>query len=79
MGLGTFTVPVLRMAVKLATSPSNILLACQRNNKGGEEEGEQGSVWTCFLQHHNQGSLQTQQKGQLFRLSVQQIIPSEAA
>lgn len=37
MGLGTFTVPVLRMAIKLATSPSNILLACQRNNKGGEE------------------------------------------
>lgn len=37
MGLGTFTVPVFRMAVKLAISPSNILLACQRNNRGGEK------------------------------------------
>lgn len=34
MGLGTLTVSVFRMAVKLAISPSNILLACQEEGGG---------------------------------------------
>lgn len=38
MGLGTRTVSVLRMAVRLAISPSNILLAFPKNN-GGESQG----------------------------------------
>ena len=35
MGLGTLTVPVFRMAVKLASSPSNILLACRKSDGEG--------------------------------------------
>ena len=42
MGLGTFTVFVFRMAVKLAISPSNILLACQKNTRGSGNRGRQG-------------------------------------
>lgn len=54
MSLGTFTVPVFKVGIKLATSPSNILLACQRNTGGGEGRAGIGcSVWMCFLQHHN--------------------------
>jgi hypothetical protein len=51
MGLGTFTVPVFRMAVKLAISPSNILLACQKNNGEGKrgKEGRARSLEKLYI------------------------------